>query len=109
MKWISLPLLRSLTRKGVKVYIYSAKFAHQKLCVADNWMCIGSTNLNHRSFLHDLEMDVVITQDRNKHTINESYVKDEELSRPFDSSAWAGLPWWKRMLSSVFILGKYWS
>ncbi len=109
MKWLSLPLLRSLVGSGVKVFVYSPLFSHQKLFIADQWMCLGSTNLNHRSFLHDLEMDVVITHEDNQRQIVANYVKDLELSRPFDSSEWASLPWWKRFLSSVFLLAKYWS
>lgn len=109
MKWISRPLLNSLNKRGVRVFIYSPRFSHQKVFVADDWICIGSTNLNHRSFLHDLEMDVVITHDENKRAILESYVKDQELSQNFDSGEWRRLPFWKRMLGSVFLLGKYWS
>ena len=109
MKWISLPLLAALARKGVKVFIYSPRFSHQKLFIADDWICIGSTNLNHRSFLHDLEMDVVITHSENKNKILASYVKDQSLSRPFDNSEWLRLPFWKRLLGSIFLLAKYWS
>lgn len=109
IKWLSLPLLRSLTKKGVKVFVYSPIFSHQKLLIADDWMCIGSTNLNHRSFLHDLEMDVVITHANNRQCLLDAYIKDLGLSRPFDSSEWANLAWWKRVLSSVFLLAKYWS
>lgn len=109
VKWISLPLLRSLARKGVKIFIYKPRFSHQKIFIADDWICVGSTNLNHRSFLHDLEMDVVITRDDNKQTILEGYVRDQRLSQAFDSSDWAQLAWWKRALSSVFLILKYWS
>lgn len=109
MKWLSLPLLKSLARQGVKVFIFSPRFAHQKVFIADHWICIGSTNLNHRSFLHDLEMDVVVTHEDNKNKIIAAYEKDQELSRAFDTSEWARLPLWKRILGSVFLLAKYWS
>jgi cardiolipin synthase len=109
MKWLSLPLLKTLARKGVKVFIFAPRFAHQKVFIADDWICVGSTNLNHRSFLHDLEMDVVVTHPDNKEKIVSAYEKDQALSRAFDSSEWARLPLWKRVLGSVFLLGKYWS
>lgn len=109
MKWMSLPLLRSLAKHGVKVFIYEPRFSHQKVFIADDWVCVGSTNLNHRSFLHDLEMDVVLTRQENKQRIIDSYLRDQSLSQAFDSSSWAHLPFWKRMFSSVFILMKYWS
>ena len=77
--------------------------------ITDDWVCIGSTNLNHRSFLHDLEMDVVITRDENKLQIIQGYLRDQEKSQSFDTSGWAHLPLWKRVLSSAFLLLKYWS
>ena len=109
MKWISYPILGALAKQGVKIFIYSPKFSHQKVFINDDWICIGSTNLNHRSFMHDLEMDVVITHEDNKRKIVDGYVKDQGMSRVFDSSEWSRLPWWKRILSSLFILGRYWS
>lgn len=109
MKWMSLPLLRLLSRKGVKVFIYSPRFSHQKVFVADNWITVGSTNLNHRSFLHDLEMDVVITNEENKRRIVEGYVQDQSQSQAFDARLWSSLPRWKRVLSSIFLLAKYWA
>jgi cardiolipin synthase len=109
MKWMSLPWLQRLARKGVKVYIHEPQFLHQKLFIADDWICIGSTNLNHRSFLHDLEMDVVLTHPENKKRLLELFASDQSKSEPLDVSDWAHLPLWKRLLSSLFALVKYWA
>lgn len=109
IKWISLPLLRALARKGVKIFVYKPRFSHQKIFIIDDWICAGSTNLNHRSFLHDLEMDVVITRPENIQKILGSFQEDQRLSQAFDTSEWARLVWWKRALSSVFLVLKYWS
>ena len=109
VQWMSLPLLRTLARGGVKVYIFSPRFSHQKLFIADEFMCIGSTNLNHRSFLHDLEMDVVITHDDNKRRLLAGYSTDQSLSQPFDEGQWSRLPLLVRWMSSVFLLAKYWA
>ncbi len=109
MHWLSWPLMQYLVRNGVKVFIYQPRFAHQKLFIADHWMCIGSTNLNHRSFLHDLEMDVVITHDDNRAKLVAGYIADQKLSEPFDRSEWAHLPFWHRWIAAVVILLKYWA
>lgn len=109
MEWVSVPLLRGLAAKGVKVFVYEPRFSHQKVFIADDWVCIGSTNVNHRSFLHDLEMDVVVTREENRRRVIEGYEYDQKLSVPFDHSTWAHLPAWKRLLSKVFDLLKYWS
>ncbi len=109
MHWISLPLLKDLANHGAKIFIYQPRFAHQKIFIADDWMCIGSSNLNHRSFLHDLEMDVVITNDETKAQLEATYLEDQKASEPFDRSEWANLPIWQRWVGSFFILLKYWA
>lgn len=109
MHWLGIPLLRELVRHGVKVYIYQPTFAHQKVFIADDWMTIGSTNLNHRSFLHDLEMDVVLRDPENQRRMEEAYLDDQKASEAFDRSEWVHLPMWQRILASVFILLKYWA
>jgi cardiolipin synthase len=109
MKWMSAPLLKGLAKNGVKVFVYEPRFSHQKVFIADDFISIGSTNLNHRSFLHDLEMDVVITHPENCKRVLDGYLQDQDLSQPFDSSSWSRLPFWKRMCASVFMLAKYWA
>jgi cardiolipin synthase len=109
MKLLSLPLLKSLSNNGVKIFIYGKRFSHQKLFIADDWIAIGSTNLNHRSFLHDLEMDVVITHPENKTRILDGYVKDQSTSRAFDESNWSHLSLSERIVGTILLLAKYWS
>jgi len=55
----------------VKIYEFQPRFAHQKILAIDNWTTIGSSNMNHRSFLHDLEVDVVITHLQNQKLLRE--------------------------------------
>lgn len=108
MQWMCLPLLKTLSAKGVKVFIYSPRFSHQKLFIVDDWISIGSSNMNHRSFLHDLEMDVVITHQDNLNRITNGYINDQAQSKVFDTQQWFCLPIWKRALSSIFLIAKYW-
>lgn len=109
MKWVSWPLLKGLADKGVRVFVYEPRFSHQKVFIADNWICIGSTNFNHRSFLHDLEMDVVITREENRQRVITDFQHDQNLSIPFDLSAWSRLSLRERLFCMVFNLLKYWS
>ncbi len=59
------PLLSStyyadLLKIGVSIYRYQAGILHAKAMLVDQQCLIGSTNLNHRSFHHDLELDVIL-------------------------------------------------
>jgi len=113
MKWLSWPMLAALAQSGVKVLVFEPRFSHQKVFIIDDWICIGSTNLNHRSFLHDLEMDVVITHKENQERIVHSYLQDQGQAHTYDAMEIENLPLWKRVvgltLGSLFSLGRYWS
>lgn len=50
-----------LLKLGVKIYRYQTGILHAKLMLVDQQCVVGSTNLNHRSFYHDLELDVVLS------------------------------------------------
>lgn len=51
-------LFRRLIKSGVHVFEYQPAVLHAKTMVIDDWALIGSHNLNHRSFMHDLEIEV---------------------------------------------------
>ena len=49
-----------LLKKKVKVFQYTETVLHAKNFIIDDFITIGSSNLNHRSLLHDLEVDLSI-------------------------------------------------
>lgn len=51
-------LFRRLLKDGVEIYEYQPSVLHAKCMIIDDWAAVGSYNLNHRSFLHDLEVEV---------------------------------------------------
>ncbi len=109
MTWLAQPMLYALANKGVKIFIYQPRFAHQKLFIIDQWISIGSTNLNHRSFLHDLEMDVVITHPENKKLIVKNYLQDQSACVEYHPDDWHRLPLWQRALTALLLLGRNWA
>ena len=62
VSYVSRMFYRRLMRAGVQIYEYQPAVLHAKTLLIDNWMSVGTTNLNHRSFYHDLEVDVVLQQ-----------------------------------------------
>jgi cardiolipin synthase len=61
MGWINSVFYRRLDRSGLRVYFYRPSVLHAKTILGDDWAVVGSSNLNHRSWLHDLELDTVVT------------------------------------------------
>ncbi len=53
-------VLRKLLKYNIEVYQYLPSFMHAKAVIVDDWATLGSHNLNHRSLVHDLEMDIIL-------------------------------------------------
>ncbi len=60
VKWAANPILRFLAMKSLPIYEYQKSILHSKTMILDDEAFIGSFNLNHRSLLHDLEVEVVL-------------------------------------------------
>jgi cardiolipin synthase len=54
-----------LLNGGVQLYQYTKSNLHAKTMIIDDWATVGSHNLNHRSFIHDLEIEVSLTEPNN--------------------------------------------
>ncbi len=62
VSYVSRMFYRGLMRAGVQIFEYQPAVLHAKTLLIDDWASVGTTNLNHRSFYHDLEVDVVLFQ-----------------------------------------------
>lgn len=58
-----------LIKAGIKLYEYQPGVLHAKYLCIDDLHLIGSTNFNHRSFLHDLELDISLHHPESKHQL----------------------------------------
>lgn len=85
------PLLTStyyadLLKIGVLIYQYDKGVLHAKVMLADQQCVIGSTNLNHRSFYHDLELDVVLSQPSSIERMEACMLADMDSAHRVDSA-----------------------
>ncbi|NDG84363.1 MAG: cardiolipin synthase B [Proteobacteria bacterium] len=76
MKWLSSAFYRTLLSSGVRVFEYRKTFLHAKSWIIDEWVMVGSTNLNHRSLIHDLEVDVVLGLKESKEALEQQFEID---------------------------------
>jgi cardiolipin synthase len=107
-KWLQYFYYAYLLKKGVKVYQYTDSVLHAKNYIIDDFMTIGSTNLNHRSFMHDLEVDLVIQDEDNKKKIEEHFEASILSQKTITIEGLKQRPLWDRVLSRIFFLFKYW-
>ena len=65
-----------LLAAGVKIYEYSELILHSKTMLIDQQLIVGSTNLNYRSFFHDLELDAILSQPATIQTMENKFCED---------------------------------
>lgn len=106
--WIGKTYYPSLLKSGVRVFEYEPAMLHAKSIIVDNWMLVGSTNLNSRSLIHDLEIDAEIQTKQAKQELNDLYLRDLQKSQEITFSHWnKRLSLFKRIMVRIFIYFKY--
>jgi cardiolipin synthase A/B len=97
-----------LIAKGVKIYQYTETVLHAKNYIIDDWTTIGTTNLNHRSFMHDLEVDLVIQDPTNVQLVDKNFLESLELLPKMTIETLKQRPFFDKLLARLFFLFKYW-
>lgn len=82
-----------LLKAGVKIYERQGPLLHSKTALIDGvWSCVGSTNLDWRSFLHNNEIDAVVLGDAFAGQMQDMFDKDLEKSVAIDLESWKKRP-----------------
>ncbi len=108
MPWTSATFYYHLVKSGVRIFEYLPSMLHAKTLVIDDWVSVGSTNLNHRSLLHDLEIDVNIRLQESKRIIVKQFENDLEHSKEVDLNNWQKRPVYQRLIGHSLLYLKYW-
>lgn len=108
MPWASSSFYYSLLKAGVRIFQYVPSMLHAKTLIIDDWMTVGSTNLNHRSLLHDLEVDVNIREPETKAALVENFKQDLKQSEEVTLLDMRKRSWRQRMMGRIFLYLKYW-
>lgn len=107
MPWASVTFYHSLLKAGVRIFEYRRRILHSKTLIVDNWMLVGSSNLNHRSLLHDLEVDVNLITQQAKKALCQQFISDLDQANEVPASNWKSRPWYQRILGRIFLYLKY--
>lgn len=109
MPWASSTFYYSLLKSGVRIFEYLPSNLHAKSLIIDDCALIGSSNLNHRSLLHDLEVDVSINQPQSIETLQLIFLDDLKKSREISLVSWKSLrPIRQRLMGRLVLYIKYW-
>lgn len=101
-------LYRSLLNAGVKIYEYSPRVLHAKTLLIDDWSLVGSHNFNHRSFLHDLEIEAILEEPTQLERLAQQWHIDIAQSRAIQIEDLPNYPWTHRWIGRLIYLVRYW-
>lgn len=107
MTWASNAFYEKLLKVGIRIFEYLPSMLHAKTLILDDWMLIGSSNLNHRSLLHDLEVDINIRQPESKATLEQQFLLDLEKAREIKLNNWQRHSLLKRIIGHALLYVKY--
>lgn len=107
MPWASKAFYEKLLKSKVRIFEYLPSILHAKTLILDDWMTIGSSNLNYRSLLHDLEVDVNIRSIESKHVLEQQFLLDLNNSKEIYLTDWQKRRWYQRVVGWVLLYLKY--
>lgn len=108
VRWMSLGVMGILLNSGVRVLENQGAFAHKKILIVDGVVLLGSINFNYRSFLHDLEVEITVTDPSCRAQLESSIRYDEASSQELTLAKLKSLPLWLRMVSRLLFFFRYW-
>lgn len=91
----------------VRIFEYQPAILHAKLLIMDDLSLIGSTNLNHRSLLHDVEFDVLLCSAEVRRDAQQQFIEDQRHCREI-AIADLKLMGTRRLLGWIPWLLRYW-
>lgn len=103
--YLSSHYYRSLLQLGIRLFEVRHRVLHAKAALIDQTVMVGSTNLNSRSRLHDLELDLLLHQ---QHSADQMQTAMQELQQSACELTPDNLPERSLLLSGLARLLRYW-
>lgn len=92
-------------RAGIKIYQYTAGMLHSKMIIVDDeFVTIGSTNFDFRSFDYNFEANMFIYSEDFNRKMQEIFRADLADSERITPELWRGRPFMRRVAESVLRL-----
>ena len=108
VRWASMTFFSPLLKASCRIFEYRKSILHAKTLMVDDWALVGSSNFNHRSFLFDLEVDVVVQKPASRRALERQYALDFKESREIFPADLRLRPLWARWLTWLFFRFRHW-
>ncbi len=107
--WISWFFYQQLIDAGVQILEYRQGFLHAKTLLIDDVGILGSSNLNRRSLLHDLEVDYRVSEPNNIALLESHFLQGCQHAIELSRDEARSYKRWQRYLGGLLlILFGYW-
>jgi cardiolipin synthase len=103
MPWVARAFYASLIQQGVRLFEYQPRVLHAKVMYVDDFVTVGSSNLNHRSVLHDAELDVILENKATLDRVRRMFEQDFMDAVEVENNSLASLPMWKELFVKVLL------
>lgn len=110
LPWSTAHFYGELLKAGVKIFELKPGYGylHEKSLIIDDWLQIGSSNLNHRSLFSDLEIDICSSHPNSLETMKKHFQDyQKEATQVVDEKVSLVGPL-KRRIGRILLLFKYW-
>jgi cardiolipin synthase A/B len=106
--WATSLFYKSLLQSKVEIFEYLPSILHAKSIIIDDWILVGSSNLDYLSLKHNLEVDIRITHQKTKEEVINLFKNDLAQSHQLSIQNWKlNHPWYKRFIGRIILYFKY--
>ncbi len=88
---------RRLLRSGVRIFEYQPRFQHAKVALIDDWVAIGSSNLDRWNLRWNLEANQEVDAADFATTVHAMFQTDFGASHEILHDSWHQRPWYGRL------------
>lgn len=79
----------TLLKSKVKIYEFQSRIFHAKQTLSEKGLILGSSNIDYRSFLHNMEIDLFISEQKLVYKTLKQFMKDLEESKEIQFQEWS--------------------
>ncbi|HEU4430727.1 MAG TPA: phospholipase D-like domain-containing protein [Myxococcota bacterium] len=102
-------LYPTLLRSGVRIFEWQGAMMHAKLAVIDGvWSTIGSYNLDRRSFIHNLEVALLMIDRELGAELERHFERDLEACNEITLAQFDRRPFWQGLLERFWYALRFW-
>ena len=104
LKFATESFYHALLAFKVEIYEFGPTMLHAKILIVDDWVSVGSFNLDFRSIFYNLETSAILSEFSNIEIIEKQFAEDIKTSTKIELHSWKERSWMHRGLEKFFLL-----